>query len=341
MLNFSLKRLRDSHEGPWLFVDLTMLFLLVVNLLWILLDSLFAAEFVQSNLTALSPSLVQAYLPLHANFAIIDLGFISIFLTEFCVRWVVAIYRKEYMRWYFFPFIHWYDLIGCIPLSGARIFRLLRVFSILYRLQKYQIIDLRKTALYRFLMFYYNVFVEELSDRIVIKVLSDAQQDLAAGSPLIDDISRKVLATRQHTLTEWAAAMLVHIGESIADQEHGETVREHVKQSVGHAVRKNNEVSTLRLIPVLGGKIEVTLENAVTDIVTQSIINLLQDITPNKLNDLLKHGLNKFSAEEKSLDSEVLLIINECIELVKEHVGHQRWKSELDTAPQTTSNMSK
>jgi hypothetical protein len=340
MLNFSLKRLRDSHEGPWLFVDLTMLFLLVVNLLWILLDSLFAAEIVQSNLTALSPSLVQAYMPLHSNFAIIDLAFISIFLTEFCVRWIVAISRKEYMRWYFFPFIHWYDLIGCIPLTGARIFRLLRIFSIVYRLQKYKIIDLRNTALYRFVVFYYNVFVEELSDRVVIKVLSDAQQDLAAGSPLIDDISRKVLATRQQTLNEWAAAMLVHIGDSIADQEHGDTVREHVKQSVGHAVRKNSEVSTLRLIPVLGGRIEVTLENAVTDIVTQSIINLLQNVTPDKLNDFLKHGLNKFSEEEKSLDSEVLLIINECIQLIKEHVGHQRWKSELDTDSPSTSDMS-
>ncbi|MFT4938826.1 MAG: hypothetical protein ACI88A_001856 [Paraglaciecola sp.] len=341
MFKFSLKRLRDSHEGPWLFVDLSMLFLLVVNLLWILLDSLFATEVVQSNLTALSPAIVPAYMPLHRNFALIDLVFVSIFLIEFCIRWAAAVSRKEYIRWYFYPFIHWYDLIGCIPLSGVRVLRLLRIFSILYRLHKYQIIDLRNTALYRFMMFYYNVFVEELSDRIVIKVLSDAQQDLAAGSPLIDDISRKVLATRRHTLNEWAAAMLVHIGDSIADQEHGETVREHVKQSVGHAVRKNDQVSTLRLIPVLGGKIEVTLENAVTGIVTQSIINLLQDITPDKLDNMLKHGLNKFSTEEKSLDSEVLLIINECIELIKEHVGQQQWKGAFNTDPQTTNDMSK
>lgn len=341
MLNFSFKRLRDSHEGPWLFIDLSMLFLLAVNLIWILLDALFATEIVHAGLTSLSPTLVQAYRPLHANFAIIDLVFVSIFLAEFCLRWIVAIKRKEYMRWYFFPFIHWYDLIGCIPLSGARIFRLLRVFSILYRLQKYQIIDLRSTALYQFVMFYYNVFVEELSDRIVIKVLNDAQEDLAAGSPLIDEISRKVLATRQHALNEWAAAMLVHIGDSIADQEHGETVRDHVKQSVGLAVRKNDQVSSLRLIPVLGSRIEITLENAVTDIVTQSIINLLQNITPDKLDNLLKHGLNKFSAEEKSIEREALLVITECIELIKEHVGQQQWKNAFDTVPQNTSDVSK
>ena len=283
MLNFSLKRLKESHEGPWLLIDLSMLFLLILNLLWILFDSLFAAEFIQSGLYSLSPVIVDSYQPIHANFAIIDLIFVGIFLSEFCIRWVAAVMRKEYLRWYFFPFIHWYDLVGCIPLSGARIFRFLRVFSILYRLQKYKIIDLRNTALFRFLFFYYDVFVEELSDRIVVKVLSDAQKDIAAGSPLIDDITNKVLAKRQHVLSEWIAAMMVHMGDSIADKEHGQTVREHVQQSVGHAVRANSQVSTLRLLPVMGGTIERTLENAVTDIVTQSIIKLLQDITPDKL----------------------------------------------------------
>jgi hypothetical protein len=340
MLNFSLKRLRDSHEGPWLFIDLSMLFLLVLNLLWILLDSLFATELIQSTLYSLSPEMVEAYKPVHANFAIFDLGFIAIFLSEFCVRWVAAVVRKEYLRWYFFPFIHWYDLVGCIPLSGARIFRFLRVFSILYRLQKYQIIDLRNTALFRFVMFYYDVLVEELSDRIVVKVLSDAQKDIAAGSPLIDDITHQVLASRQQTLSKWLAAMLVHMGDSIADKEHGQTVREHVQQSVGHAVRSNNQVSTLRLLPIMGSTIERTLESAITDIVTQSIINLLQDMTPEKLSDFARHGINTFSSEEKSLDKEVLLIINECIELVKEHVGQQRWKSELDNPVPANSEQS-
>jgi hypothetical protein len=135
--------------------------------------------------------------------------------------------------------------------------------------------------------------------------------------------------------------MLVHIGDSIADQEHGETVRDHVKQSVGLAVRKNDQVSSLRLIPVLGSRIEITLENAVTDIVTQSIINLLQNITPDKLDNLLKHGLNKFSAEEKSIEREALLVITECIELIKEHVGQQQWKNAFDTVPQNTSDVSK
>jgi hypothetical protein len=331
MLNFSYSKLKSSHEGPWLILDLVMLSLLILNLIWLLFDGLYATQGFQSVLNAMSPNIVTAYAPIHENFVLYDLAFIVIFLSEFCVRWIAALVRKTYMRWYFFPFIHWYDLVGCIPLGGARIFRFLRVFSILYRLQKYEIIDLRNTAVYRFIIFYYDVFVEELSDRIVVKVLSDAQKDIAAGSPLIDDISQQVIATRLPILTQWVSSVMVHIGESIEHSDHGESVRAHVQKSVGKAVRTNSQVSTLKLVPVLGRTIENTLEQSVTDIVTQSIINLLKDITPEKIDDFVEHGLGRFSSEDHMLDQEVLLIINECIELVKVHVSQQRWKDSFNS----------
>jgi hypothetical protein len=163
--------------------------------------------------------------------------------------------------------------------------------------------------------------------------LSDAQKDIAAGSPLIDDISQKVIATRLPILTQWLSSVMVHIGESIEQNDHGESVREHVQKSVGKAVRGNSQVSTLKLVPVLGRTIENTLEQSVTDIVTHSIINLLKDVTPDKIDDFVEHGLKRFSAEDHMLDQEVLLIVNECLELVKVHVSQQRWKDSFDSAP--------
>lgn len=341
MLNFSYSRLKSSHEGPWIIVDLLMLALLIINLIWLLFDGLFATQAFKSILTSMSTDLVTGYAPIHENFVLYDLAFVAIFLTEFCVRWAASVVRKTYVRWYFFPFIHWYDLIGCIPLGGARIFRFLRIFSIVYRLQKYQIIDLRNTAVYRFIIFYYDVLVEELSDRIVVKVLSDAQKDIAAGSPLIDDISQQVLASRLPILTQWLSSVMVHIGESIEHNDHGESVRSHVQKSVGKAVRGNSQVSTLKLVPILGSTIEKTLEQSVTDIVTQSIINLMKDITPEKIDDFVEHGIGRFSSEDHMLDQEVLLIVNECLELVKHHVSQQRWKDSFDgkyPTQETSSN---
>jgi hypothetical protein len=341
MLNFSYSRLKSSHEGPWIIVDLLMLTLLIINLIWLLFDGLFATQAFKSILASMSTDLVTGYAPIHENFVLYDLAFVAIFLTEFCVRWAASVVRKTYIRWYFFPFIHWYDLIGCIPLSGARIFRFLRIFSIFYRLQKYQIIDLRNTAVYRFIIFYYDVLVEELSDRIVVKVLSDAQKDIAAGSPLIEDISQQVLASRLSILTQWLSSVMVHIGESIEHNDHGESVRSHVQKSVGEAVRGNSQVSTLKLVPILGSTIEKTLEQSVTDIVTQSIINLMKDITPEKIDDFVEHGIGRFSSEDHMLDQEVLLIVNECLELVKHHVSQQRWKDSFDgkyPTQETSSN---
>jgi hypothetical protein len=330
MLSFNYSKLKSSQEGPWIIIDLLMLGLLLINLIWLLFDSLYATQAFKTLLSSISPDIVEGYAPVHNNFTLYDLAFVGVFLSEFCVRWVASVVRKTYMRWYFFPFIHWYDLVGCIPLGGARIFRFLRVFSILYRLQKYHIIDLRDTAVYRFIVFYYDVFFEELSDRIVVKVLSDTQKDIAAGSPLIEDISQQVIATRLPILTQWLSSIMVHIGESIEHNDHGESVRSHVQKSVGKAVHDNSQVSILKLVPMLGSTIQNTLEHSVTDIVTQSIINLLKDITPEKIDDFVEHGLSRFSSEDHMLDQEVLLIVNECLELVKQHVSQQRWKDSFD-----------
>ncbi len=180
MLKINRENLRNSHETLWLILDLVMLGVLFINLAWLIFDSLYATDFIYGQLGTYFPALITAYDPIHHNFLFVDLVFIGIFFTEFCVRWAVAIIRKEHLRWYFFPFLHWYDLVGLIPTGATRLFRFLRIFSILHRLHKYKIIDLNQTAIFRFFAFYADVFVEELSDRIVVKVLSDAQKDISA-----------------------------------------------------------------------------------------------------------------------------------------------------------------
>ncbi len=329
MFRINRENLRNSHEGPWLLLDIIMLGLLLLNLLFLLFDGLYNTAFIRDSLSAWSPAFVNFYDPIHKNFILVDLVFVTIFLTEFFVRWIVAIKTEEYLRWYFFPFLRWYDLVGCIPLGGTRIFRFLRIFSILYRLHKNQIIDLNDTGIYRFFSFYYDVFVEELSDRIVVKVLTDTQQDIAAGSPLIDDITQNVLAPRRPVISSWMSNIVNHLGQSINDSKHGDVIRRHVKESVGKAVRENAQVSTLSYVPVVGRTIENTLESAVTDIVTASVVNLLTDLEARDIEEFVSSGLKDFTPEEQNLDKEFLLVVNECIEAIKGHVSQQRWKSQL------------
>ena len=128
MLKINRENLRNSHETPWLILDLVMLGLLFINLAWLIFDALYATNFVYHQLGVHFPAVIDAYDPIHKNFLLVDLVFIGIFFTEFCFRWAVAIIRKEHLRWYFFPFLHWYDLVGLIPTGGTRLFRFLRIF---------------------------------------------------------------------------------------------------------------------------------------------------------------------------------------------------------------------
>ncbi len=327
---FSLQKLKESNQGIWLAIDFAMMFLLIINLLLIIFDSLYAVEAIRSGLGSAAPWFNEAYDPVHNNFLLVDLAFISVFLSEFVLRWIVAVRNKEYLRWYFFPFIHWYDLVGCIPVDAARIFRLLRIVSILHRLHKYRIIDLKDTAVFRFMRFYYNVFIEELSDRIVVKVLTDAQEDIAAGSKLLDAVNQQVLKPRTEVLTQWLAANAQHLGNSFADPNKGQFLRQHVARSVSKSVRSDPQVKNLNLIPVLGNNLEKRLETAVANIVVNSIVNLLQDLDDKKVQEIVRSGLITPSIAENELNEEVLAIINEVLELVKEHVSDKRWQEKLN-----------
>ncbi|MBO1256308.1 ion transporter [Alteromonas sp. 5E99-2] len=330
MLGFSRENLRKSQEAPWLVLDLVMLGIVMFNLLWLAFDALFETKLIHSLIENYILKLVTLYTPVHENFLFVDLVFVAIFLSEFIFRWVVAVVRKDHVRWYFFPFIHWYDLLGCIPVTTTRLFRLLRVFSILYRLHKFKIIDLNRTGIYRFVAFYLDVFIEELSDRIVIKVISDAQKDIASGSPLIEDVQKNVLSPRLPIVSRYIAGILNHLGDSILDSDHGEVIRTHVQQSVGKAVKNNSQVSAFSMLPVVGSTIENTLESAVTDIVTASIINLLSDIDAQRVDLFLRNGMTDFTPEDDAIDDEMMMVINECLELVKTHISSQRWKVELE-----------
>ena len=62
---------------------------------------------------------------------------------------------------------------------------------------------------------------------------------------------------------------------------------------------------------------------------TQSIVNLLSDIKPEQIEQFIDNGLEKETPDELALDQEVLLVVTEALELVKQHIGEQRWKTEL------------
>ncbi|WP_303289133.1 hypothetical protein [Marinobacter sp. SS5-14b] len=335
MLRINRENLKSSHQMIWFLIDFLMLGLLIINLAFIIWDSIYNFIAVQNLLKEHLPAAQSAYHPIHENFIFYDLIFVWIFLSEFFIRWGYSIKAKVYDRWYFYPFIHWYDLVGCIPVGSLRFLRILRIISIVYRLHQYKIIDVTSTRLYRFVAFYYDAFMEELSDRIVLKVLSGVQHEVQQGSPLFDRIQHDILYPRRQMLSDWLSDRIALAAQQGYIPNRG-ALRAYLEHRVDNALKQNLELSRLKYLPVVGPTIQDTLENAVGDIVANVIHQILDDLASSTNHAFIEDIVNVFLPEPGSAaasgntEKEALIaLITEIIEAIKTQVQVKHWRRNL------------
>jgi hypothetical protein len=312
-------------------VDLFMLALILVNLGWILFDGLYASHFVRDAFLRWWPAFVEAYDPVHANFSFYDLFFVGAFVAELLIRWAIAAVRGTYHKWWFYPFIHWYDTLGCIPVGSFRFLRVFRIVSIGFRLQRNQVIDLTRTYVFRQARKYYRVLVEEISDRVVLNVLDGVRDEVRQGSPLTDAILRDVVAPRKAEIAAWLgdrvrATVATHYAGYRPD------LRDYVDHRIAEAVRGNREVSTLQAIPLLGPSVRQTLERAVADIVFQVLDGLVRDLSSDRSRIVLEETSGMvldallFDEEDQVLEKTIRDMLTESIDRIADEVRVQQWK---------------
>ncbi len=334
MFTINRENLRKSHQLIWFTIDFVMLGLLILNLALIIFDALYSVDVVNELIATYASPIADFYRPIHRNFIFYDLVFVSLFLGEFVLRWGYAIKARVYARWYFYPFIHWYDLVGCIPVGSFRVLRVLRVISIVYRLHQYRIIDVTQTRLFQFLNFYYEAFMEELSDRIVIKVLSGAQGEISQGSPLFDRIQHDILYPRRAMIYDWLSNRVAQVARVSYVPNRG-ALRQYLEARVDTALQQNVELSRLRFLPVVGPTIQETLEDAVGDIVAHVIHQILDDLAAGRNHAFIEDIINVFLPEPDDSESgdatneELKALINEILEAIKAQVEVKHWREQL------------
>ena len=314
------------------FLDFLMIVLLVVNLLWIVFDWLFEYEMLRGYLYGIAPDFTEMYAAnIHPRFILIDLMFVSVFLAEFFIRWAMAVYQRIYHRWFFFPFLHVYDLLGCIPVGGFRFLRLLRVISITYRLQKNGIIDLSDTAVVRFIRKYQGILIEELSDRVTINILSDIQREVRTGGPVVDRIVNEVVMPQRESLVEWMSHRIEKVANDNYDG-YREDIREYVQERINTALDENDEFARLELIPIFGSVVRNTMERAISDMVFSVINGIMQDLASSRNRVLINEAADViFDAillkeEDTELNRLVVDTVDRSLEIVKQQVSVQQWK---------------
>ena len=329
-MRFNLKNLKQSHQSTYFIIDLIMIGLVTFNLTWLIFDWLFISDAFRGALYWLTPGFAEFYgNNIHPNFISYDLIFVAIYLTEFSLRWIAAIVNKTYHRWFFYPFVHWYDVLGCIPVGSFRWLRLLRIISIGYRLQKYGIVDFTNTALGRFVTKYYNVLVEEVSDRVVVNVLDGVEDELKQGSPVVEKIMREVLIPHKGEVADWLTEKINEVCEEVYLPKQ-QQFQHYIDQRVADSISKDPKVAALETVPVLGPKItdqiESTVSEVVFDIVNQLIIDLGEQKTDQIVQPILESIIQRVLEPSDELGITTKAIVIETLQIVKDEVRVKRWQ---------------
>lgn len=328
-----IKEILSKREGKFLFVDLIMMAILAINLFLILFDLTFSSSLIQGLFERYTPGFYRFYdTYIHQDFLIIDIWFVTIFMTELVIRWIIAVRNNTYHKWFFYPFIHWYDVLGCIPLGSFRFLRVLRIIGLTIRLQKLGVIDLTQTYIYSKLIKYLNIFTEEVSDRVVLHVLSGVQDEIKNGSPVLNQIIKDVVQPQKAVLVEWLSFRLQLVA-SEAYQRNIDDLEAYLGEKIEAAIENNPELQNISRIPLVGKAVTNNLGKTVTEMVNHVVDESLQDLASPQnsevIDDITHLVLDTFLSEEETdikLDGLVRDIVIESLELVKDQVRVQQWK---------------
>ncbi len=331
---------KQSWSRRWgligLAVDVFMIMLAVGSLSLLIFDSMWVVPELRELMGWVIPvGWLDAYGAVHEKFFRIDMVIVSIFLTEFMVRWGFSVRHGTLGRWYAYPILHWYDLLGCIPTAGLRWLRVLRIFAMLVRLQNLGLIDYTQWFPYRWAKGVYDIVMEEISDRVVLRVLAGAQEEIASNGALEQQMLQRVVIPRQQEITDALRNRMVHITQHTYERAR-EDMHQYVKTVVSRAVMENREIRTIDRIPVVGGVASHLLDHAITDIVCRVIDEFAEKISGEEFDALftdvvssLVEGLLETSVSDNDQLSRAVI---DMLEVIKEQVAQRRW---LEAKPST------
>ncbi|XKH59798.1 ion transporter [Halomonas sediminis] len=327
------RRLPKNVEYVHLAWDMLILAAVVINLSLLLFDSLFLLDYMSDGLERMAPDFHAFYAQnIHANFMRIDLAFVAIFVADVLLGWAVAIVERRYHRWFFYPFVHWYDVLGCIPLGGFRLLRILRVVSLLYRLQRLGWIHVEQWAIYAFLAKYYEILLEELSDRIALRLLDDVKHQVQASDSLTEQLIERVVRPRKQQLIHEIAQRLEDmVGGTY--QRNRQDIMTYITEVVGRTLRESPEIQRLSRLP-MGHQITQAMNESLSGIARRLVDEIALGIHSREFNALVEGVAdNGFDTWLRVNDHSAKVseqVVVEVLEMLKDQVRRQRWKERYD-----------
>ncbi|SDN83120.1 hypothetical protein [Vreelandella arcis] len=323
------KGVEYAHIG-W---DFFILAAVVINLGLLLFDSLFLLAPFNQAIEALSPGFHSIYQSaIHSRFITIDLFFVGIFIADVLLGWTVAIAERRYHRWFFYPFVHWYDVLGCIPLSGFRWLRILRVISLMNRLHRLRLINIERWAIYQFFAKYYEILLEELSDRIALRLLDNVQHQIRSSDSLTERvIDRVVMPRKQQLIQEIAQRLEASVGT--AYQHNRQAIMAAISELVSRTLRESPEIQRLRRLP-MGEPATSAMEASLSGVAQRLVDEVALGIYSPEFRELVvgmaENGFDSWLTVDEGSDRVTEQVLFDVLEMLKDQVRHKEWKDRYE-----------
>ncbi len=309
--------------------DFILLTVLIINLLLICWDWLFSIPSVMAFFEENMPGFYSFYYPVHLNIKAVDLFFVGVYVLDLLIGWGISLFKKK-EKFYQYPLLHWYDVIGCIPAGSLVFLRFLRVVSIFVRLYKKKLVNLGKIRIFRKIIKIYNIILEEISDRVVLNILSGIKTNVKSGMPVAKEIIDKIVLPHKERIISLVLGKV----REIAVREYSSHKKElatYISASSRRAVEGNKELARLKLIPVVGSQITDTISKSIS----QTVVSVVDNIVRDTLSDTGQSKLKVISDEvtdyafmdlERELSPVVTDIVVESIALIARTAGVRQWK---------------
>lgn len=318
-----------AAELAYLSGDVLIIVAVVANLTLLLVDSLYLIEPLNEGLKAVAPGVHAWYdRVIHQHFFQIDLAFVALFVVDVLLGWAMAIAERRYHRWFFYPFVHWYDVLGCIPLSGFRLLRALRVISLAHRLNRLGLVHIERWQAYRFVAKYYDILLEELSDRIAVRLLSNIQEQVRADSTLADGLINRVVAPRKEQLIR-EITQRIEASAGRAYDGNREEVMRYISEMVNHTLRESPEIRRLERLP-MGSAVSGGLEASLAGVAHRLVDELARGIhTPRfrtLVSDTAESGFDAWLKVDEGSAEVTEAVLVDALEMLKDQISRQAWK---------------
>lgn len=327
----------SQHRPPnrlKLTYDIVMVVAISIDLLLISIDAILMSEFSinAANWLSIGDWLTWYQSTLHEPLGTAG-GLFTVFLiVELLLRWAVAIKQQVYYRWFFFPFVHWYEVLGCFPqLRALRLFRVVIIGRRLYQLG-YQVLP--QPWLNR-IKFYINLLLEELSDRVILTTIHSYREQLtdtkAQQSLIQSTIGRnrnEIEAALLSLLRQELVPQLQNLtGQSVA----GQLIASEVGNAIQDGLTNTPELHRLlRMIPIAGSLIEAQLlqiGHHVGENVAHSINARLLD--PERIDSLMTgiaHRIAHINTDNSALETLIASIVADSLSEFEAQIKVQQWK---------------